>query len=232
MKTLDKNWFSEGWIDFEYKQYILLDYLKQSERFYQENNIYPFLTDLLDHYNALVEYRNNLKSMEESFPKKIIGIDLKSKSFIYRRKTKQDFPFSETIQEIVDFSITEMQKVINRGKDLHKKLEESMTFQPVGSTPGNKDEGYLLVRHQKKVYAYRYRFSMIDSKNLLSTFLVRSFTSTLTNTPYKIKERLKGRYQDILNPAVFYVDIDSKALLEETLMPIIKKRFAKDFRGL
>jgi len=232
MKTLDKNWFSEGWIDFEYKQYILLDYLKQSEKFYQENKIYPFLSDLLDRYNELVDYKNNLNSIEESFPKKIIGINLKSKSFIYKRRTKREMPSLDVIQEIVDFSISEMQKVINRGKDLYRKLEDGIVFQSVGTIPNNREEGYILVRCQKKVHAYRYRFSMVESRNHLSVFPVRTFTSTLTNTPGKIKERLKSRYQDILNPAVYYVDINTDAPLEETLMPIIKRRFTKDFRGL
>jgi len=232
MKTLDNNWFSEGWIDFEYKQYILLDYLQQSEKFYQENRLYPFLSDLLDHYKQLVEYRKNRQTLEEDFPKKIIGVDVKNKTFIYRRTIKNNFDLLDVVEEIVDFSIPAMKEVIERGKRIYKKIEESIEFHPVGAIPYERSEGYILVRHQKKIHVYRYRFSMVESKNKLSVFPATKFTSTLTNTPGKIKEKLIERYQDISNPATYFVDIECDAPLEETLIPIIKRRFVKDYRGL
>ena len=32
MKTLPKNWLTQGWIDFEYKKYQLLAYLQEAEK--------------------------------------------------------------------------------------------------------------------------------------------------------------------------------------------------------
>jgi len=53
LKSLGLNWFIEGSIDFEYKKYILLDYLQEINRHFDKSKLYPNLTDLVFHYNNL-----------------------------------------------------------------------------------------------------------------------------------------------------------------------------------
>ncbi|MDB5281955.1 MAG: hypothetical protein JWO06_1030, partial [Bacteroidota bacterium] len=53
METLDKNWLTDGLIDFEYKKYLLLSYLQQAGKNFDERKLYPKLSELVEHYKSL-----------------------------------------------------------------------------------------------------------------------------------------------------------------------------------
>ena len=59
MKSLDKNWFADGIIDFEYKKYILLDYIQSVRKCFLQNKLYPAFSDLISNYRNLLEFGNN-----------------------------------------------------------------------------------------------------------------------------------------------------------------------------
>ena len=53
MKNLSENWITEGWVDFEYKKYVLLAYLQHVESQVKEGKLYPPLGELVQHYSKL-----------------------------------------------------------------------------------------------------------------------------------------------------------------------------------
>jgi len=42
MKKLPTNWLTDGLINFEYKKYLLLAYLKSVEEEFESKRLYPF----------------------------------------------------------------------------------------------------------------------------------------------------------------------------------------------
>src|SRR5258706_13215931 len=85
MKTLSETWFADGYIDFELKKYTLLAYLKEVNKYFNENKLYPQLADLIFHYNNIVAFRQNKKYLQEQFPKKFSGIQLQKLQFLYEQ---------------------------------------------------------------------------------------------------------------------------------------------------
>ena len=69
MENLEKDWFVKGLIDFEYKKYILLDYLSKVSKRFANTQLYPFLADLIFHYKNLQNVRNSRASLKQAFPK-------------------------------------------------------------------------------------------------------------------------------------------------------------------
>lgn len=228
MKRLDKNWFTNGIIDFEYKKYILLDYIQSARNSFHQNKLYPIFSDLISHYKSLVEYKNNMELMTESFPQKLVGIDWRGMDMVYESEVVNELPEIDVIDEIVEFSIPVMKKVMDEGKNLYEFYEEVIKFRTVGIEPIYKQEGYILVRMNKEVVAYRYKTSMIGRyKQEVELKEVDRFVSSLTNHVEKIKMKLVKKY-DMPNPATFFVDIDFDSPMEETILPIIKRKFASD----
>ena len=72
MKQLSEDWLVEGHIDFEYKKYILLGYLRSIRNNFNLNKLYPFLSDLIFHYQNLVALKNKKKEYTDFFPKSIL----------------------------------------------------------------------------------------------------------------------------------------------------------------
>ena len=75
MKALNQNCITESHIDFEYKKYILLSYLKEMNKNFNEQKLYPFLSDLLQHYLSLNELKDKKVFVANHFPKQISRFD-------------------------------------------------------------------------------------------------------------------------------------------------------------
>ena len=59
MDSLKHDWLTEGLIDYEYKKYVLLAYLKDVSRRFNQSELYPFMSDLVFHYRNLIKVRES-----------------------------------------------------------------------------------------------------------------------------------------------------------------------------
>ena len=62
--------------DFEYKKYVLLDYLQKVHEHFEEHKLFPQLSDLMVHHDALLKIKQNTDHLLENFPKRVKGIDI------------------------------------------------------------------------------------------------------------------------------------------------------------
>ena len=71
MERLNENWLTQGLIDYEYKKYILLAYIKTVNESFGRIELYPFMADLVFHYRNLLRVKENKDLIFESFPREI-----------------------------------------------------------------------------------------------------------------------------------------------------------------
>lgn len=90
MKKLDSNWLINGLIDYEYKKYMLLAYLKEARSSFSRTELYPFMADLVFHYRNLLTIQKNQTILKESFPKEITSADFIKLKLNYRRIVEDD----------------------------------------------------------------------------------------------------------------------------------------------
>ena len=108
MQFLDKNWITENHIDFEYKKYVLLAYLQHVSEHFTEQRLYPYLSDLVDHYRNLKQLKDNKKYLFNLFPERMKSLDLEQFNIIYNKMVEDDTIMQE-IETILDFSIPQME---------------------------------------------------------------------------------------------------------------------------
>src|SRR6476619_3134125 len=144
MKTLSETWFADGYIDFELKKYTLLAYLQQINKYFNENKLYPQLSDLIFHYNNIVAFRENKKYLQEHFPKKLTGIQIEKLQVLYEQMIEDNELMSE-LEEIINYSAGEMKTTISSGAEIYEFVEENLTITPVGLVPLDIQEGYFFL---------------------------------------------------------------------------------------
>ena len=99
MEKLDKDWLTKDNTDFEYKKYILLDYLQRVNNQFKENKIYPYLSDCIEEFRSL---KDLLEQKDKLTPKELTSIDFKNMELIYT--TIEDDIFVE-IQKLINYAL-------------------------------------------------------------------------------------------------------------------------------
>ncbi|GAB3646597.1 hypothetical protein GCM10028791_07150 [Echinicola sediminis] len=228
MKTLSDNWIVEGWIDFEYKKYMLLAYLKEVEKHFSKVKLYPPLGDLIRHYEKLQGFVSQKDVLKQAFPKRITGIDHKNVEFKKTSVMKEDELMKE-LDDILEFSIPQIKKQIEQGKDIYDLVEKNLEVEPIGLFPIYQKEGYVLFSYEKsnEVFIYSYQVKLFESsaekfRGIAFDFLGTK-TKSLSDSYEQIKLNLVKNYRHLPNPATWRVHSIKRLPLEETIVPISKR---------
>lgn len=232
MKSLGINWFIEGYIDFEHKKYILLDYLQEINRHFNRTSLYPNFSDLLFHYHNLKVFSQNKSALQQAFPHGLTQVDIEAVKLTYQKIAQDDHSMLE-IERIIGYSISKMEASVLMGKELCEFVESHITIEPVGVVPLTADYGYFSLQNGKAKtnWVYEYQVTIFEHKDDpfrgMNIRLVDTFEQSIITTPEAIKQQLISQRKHLPNPAVYYVHSDLTFPLEETLLPVARKSLVK-----
>ncbi|MEP7277387.1 MAG: hypothetical protein ABI813_01980 [Bacteroidota bacterium] len=232
MKALSETWFADGYIDFELKKYTLLAYLQEVNRYFNENKLYPQLSDLIFHYNNLLAFRENKKFLQEHFPKKLNGIQLEKLQLLYQQIVEDDDMMKE-LENIINYSAAEMKSAISNGAELYEFIEEKLTIFPIGIIPLEINEGYFFLNegHARNTKVYQYRLSFFEKHDekyrTIRTEFIADWERNIVNTYENIKSELIRNKKELPNPAVYSIETALTFPVEETLLPIAKRSLVR-----
>ncbi|MEM7374205.1 MAG: hypothetical protein AAF587_36765 [Bacteroidota bacterium] len=236
MKKLSSDWFVEGMLDFEYKKYLLLAYLKHVAREFAEVRLYPTFSDLIHHYKNLTTFQKNKQQLFDQFPGKISEEDFKQLRLAFEPDII-DGPNMKEIEAIVEYAIPQIHLQLKEGKGIYEYIEEQLKIEPVGITPLYKREGYLLFRisdkKQVKVYEYQIVFFENTDGNYhgISFQHVDTLTHSLANTYEAMKLHLIRHYTKLPNPATWLLYAVKPFPEEASLLPIAKRKMLSVIKG-
>ncbi|MBR9998793.1 MAG: hypothetical protein KFF73_07470 [Cyclobacteriaceae bacterium] len=228
MTELNNDWLTDGLIDFEFKKYVLLAYLKDVRQNFRTTKLYPFLADLVYHYKNLMNIQENKKIIYEKFPKVIKEADFEKLKLSYEKIIKDNDVMRE-IEEIVLFAIEEIEGVLREGREIYEFVEENVDLVPIGISSLYKKEGYMLINEKQKndVNVYRYQITIFEGPEEkyrgVHTTLIDQFEKSIISTYEDIKMTLIRKHRELPNPATYLVNAKFAFPLNETLLPIAKR---------
>ncbi|MDB4922722.1 hypothetical protein [Mucilaginibacter sp.] len=232
MKELGINWFIEGSIDFEYKKYILLDYLQEINRHFDKSKLYPNLTDLIFHFNNLLYFKKNKSMLQQAFPQRLTQADLDAVKLTYQKIVDDDSSMRE-IEQIIAYALQKMDPAIQTGKEIYDFVESRLNIDPVGIVPLLPYHGYFSLRNgrERMNFIYEYQITIFESKDDkyrgININFIDTWEQSISNTPETVKLDLIRRNKYLPNPAVYYVQSDITFPLEQTLLPVAKRSLVK-----
>ena len=119
---LEENWLTEGLIDYEYKKYILLAYLKEAKESFGRVELYPWLGDLVFHYRNLLSIRDSKSAIYEAFPKELSLEEMEKLEIRYKPLLEDDSVMKE-IENILEFAIPTLQLHLEEGSGIYDYVE-------------------------------------------------------------------------------------------------------------
>ncbi|MEM6641616.1 MAG: hypothetical protein AAF616_01440 [Bacteroidota bacterium] len=232
MNALKHDWLTEGLIDYEYKKYILLAYLKDIRQHFNQSELYPFLADLVFHYRNLVKVKESKKMLYENFPQSLSKADFEKLQLTYK-KIVDDDAVMEQIEEILLFALPMVKEALEEGKELFEFVEENILMESVGVSPIYEDEGYLLINQDRSpdVSVYRYQltfFQQAEEKyRSMSTTYLKSEVKKINRTFENLKIELTREFKDLPNPATYLVQTRLQFPMEQTVLPVAKRMLVR-----
>ncbi len=163
METLNKNWLTEGLLDFEYKKYVLLAYLQNVKQHFNKTELYPPLSDLIWHYKNLLSIKTSYEQFDSGFKKELESFDAKDLKLIYTQHKQEEW--LKEMNDIILYATPLLEQNIYKGKEIYDLIEKHLCLNTVGIMPVNHSEGYFLFHYtkSKKVPAYYYSVSKIHT---------------------------------------------------------------------
>lgn len=228
---LGKNWLTEKHIDFEYKQYLLLAYLKEVSRHFLLTELYPWLAELIEHYKNVVAVRENKENIKKYFPQRLSGINKKGE-LTYESVVNDDTLMQE-VENIIEYAIPQFRHHVEEGRTIYDIVEEHLHISPVGIIPLNSSYGYALLKGGEtastNVYEYQLTFfeSAMEKFKAVHTHFVKTFTKNISNTFQSIKDDLMRENKQLPNPAVYAIETEMALPLQETFLPVAKRMLVR-----
>jgi hypothetical protein len=210
----------------------LLAYLREVNKYFNENKLYPQLADVIFHYNNIVAFRENKKFLQEQFPKKLTGMQLQKLQLLYEQMIEDDELMSE-LEDIIRYAAEKMKGTITSGTEIYEFIEDKLTISPIGIIPLEQSEGYFFLSESasRDTRVYYYRLSIFEKHDekyrSIRTDYINSWYRSLVNTYENIKSELIRNRIMLPNPAVYAIESGLTYPIEETLLPIAKRSLVR-----
>lgn len=232
MASLDQNWLTDGLIDFEYKKYMLLAYLQEAGKQFNEKKLYPKLSELVEHYRNLKVFTEKKVSVANDFPKTISKLDFEKFRIEYHQLFEDDELLKE-IDSIVEYALPAIEKKLGTGKELFEEVEDKLEVFPVGIIPLRNEEGYFFLSDFQKrlVNVYYYMVTVFENMEEkfrgLHTKFLYSYDISISNSYESMKHQLIAQHQQLPNPATYAVEFRQSFPLPETMLPVAKRSLVR-----
>jgi hypothetical protein len=226
---METDWVFKGGLDYEHKKYILLSYFQKLNKNLEEYKIYPMFTELSLHLGNMQTLitKNQILYVDkkiESIDEEILLIDLKVKDI--PSMTDKEF---EEYQKILKYSQPKIFDYFNIAKSLWMVINEKINI-TIRKNKNNlqSKEGFFYFVKSNEIYMWKYTIKKaykVENQYRTKIELIykgdkQNFTVTNIISEYSKSIKIKN---DNKFP-VFEVTCDEEFPLDETLLPIFKRK--------
>lgn len=118
MELLSLTWWMDSPIDYEYKQYILLDYLQKIERHFYNKDFSPYLLHTEKLYEEMDISQQFIEAFEESIT--LTHVSMKNNLLGWEKTKPISIKELDEIKKILSFSVPLLKEKVKLGKKLWK----------------------------------------------------------------------------------------------------------------
>lgn len=228
LKKFNAHWLTDGVLDAEYKQYLMLAWLQKVKKEFRKTRLYPSLGELVEAHRGLMSFKEEHDKWGELMQGELKGLDLKKMRWVYNQIDAHP-ELESYLEELLQFAIPKLKQAIEEGAELYNIIEDHLELCPVGITPLYCDEGYLLVydEPESEIYGYRYKRSKIhlDNEPYLQLALtpVEQRKRNTAETFESIKLQFARKFADLPNPATFLARCSFSFPLESSVLPVVRR---------
>jgi len=243
---MELDWIIQEPIDFEYKQYLILDYVKKTGDKLEKFELYPAFQELTLLYTSAKRVLENgqfitLKREPDNIDDEILLTDL-----VYNTIRFKDSEEGQEILDIAKFASKTFEELFMVAKSLWSIINESISVNPIN----NKDilinkkrgDGFFYFEYENNFYVYQFKITKLTEgafENKCYTEIIYSGSNSdiseiiYENNLYKNSNKLHPnadswdedyRYELIEEAPIFEISINQNFPIEGCLLSLIKRK--------
>jgi hypothetical protein len=217
---MSTNWLFDEPIDFEHKQYVLLDFLKYCDKKIEKFEVYPLYTELSIHLANLQSISSDFKSIY--FEKKIENVDdeILISELKYRPiNISNETDFNE-INEIIKFSGIKILNYFNIVKAIWTIIYDSISIKPIQEN-NLFDLGYFYFDKNGKRQVWKYQIQMSPKLTIDSKMVVIKLKES--KTEIEVKDII-FEFDKTKKIPIFELKATYDFPMESSLLPAFKRK--------
>jgi hypothetical protein len=218
--------------DAEAAEYRILAGLHEARRAFTRSRVYPHLADLIALRRSLAGLVDGAERLESAAPSRVVGVDWESGSVVHERSDIVGAPIA---LDLARWTLPRLDVIIDEGRTLFEFVDAHAALASVGLVPRYQAEGFLLLPESGGGWrALRYAVSALAGDDgayraLRTTHVPVSLP--LLAPPAAWKRALADACADLPAPATFLVRTDVAFPLEETVLPVAKRKLLRLVAG-
>lgn len=245
---MELDWITEEPIDFEYKQYILLDFLKRVNQELDSFHVYPIFQEISLHLANVGSILKNDRQIilvrpPQEKDDEILLSDLKYEKLIFKNKEQE-----EEVKKIAEYAKNKLTESFSIAKSLWGIINETISL----SVEKNREavierrngDGFFYFTYGGELHVYQFNITRIKKTNLENKCWIKEiyrgpFDSIqkiiLNNHVFETEPNFrKKKYEPlteesdkvdfILDRIIFKVEIEQEFPLEGAILSLIKRK--------
>jgi hypothetical protein len=220
---MQTDWVVKEPIDLELKEYLMLDYFQKLDKSLENKKLYPEFSELSLHLanlqtlikqNQILDTKRKLSSIDDEFTL----YDLISRKIPELSDEKYD-----KMREIIKTILPQFKKQFDFFKSFWTTVYDSIEIKVIKKFKKNVKQGffYFVINHELFIFEFRNR----KYKNITTTKInLISKTDKSDFLPLMIIQNYLNDNDKLSNTPVFEVILRKDYPMEETLIPIIKRK--------
>ena len=155
------------------------------------------------------------------------SLEVDTKKLIYEVKDQPNISMGEDIQEIIDWGIKRLDEYSQIGIIIYEDIAEDIHVNRIGLESNVKDEGYIIFFDETvNIYYFNIGKILIDVNGgkYLFTKKIKGFKRKSFQTPNDVKLELLKEGKHLSVPDFYSVEGHRPYPLEETVLPMVKRK--------
>jgi hypothetical protein len=214
--------------DAEAAEYRVLAGLLEARRAFTRSRVYPHLAELITLRRTLAGLVDGADRVDAGAPNRVVGVDWEAGAVVHER---QDVVGAPLAIDLARWTLPRLDLVIEEGRTLFEFVDAHAALASVGLLPAYQAEGFLLLPETGGGWrALRYAVSSLAGDDgayrALRTVPVPVSLPMLA-PPAAWKRALADACAELPAPATFLVETDVAFPLEETVLPVAKRKLLR-----
>lgn len=229
---MDINWIKKEPIDFEYKQYLLLDYFQKVDADFDSFKLYPRFREISLHLANIKSIRSDssfisLKKRKFELDEEVIMSDL-----IFEKMDNFTEEERLEIDKIAAFADEEFTKLFMIGKTLWDLIYESISLDMIQYKSGMREKfGFIVVNYFDIKFIYQYEVAPLRKKSSENKLKIQEIYcgttldihQAIVENAVMVHKGFEAKFSSV-NLPIFEFSVKKKFDFTHSVLPLVKRK--------